>query len=100
MTRSVVFAFWVAACAAVTFPAATAASICLLTSADNAAINASFLSPAICASYSPAFILDLTVSDEIPRVEVTTASSDARFASFIAFAAPLKSVAALAIASA
>ncbi|CAB4862419.1 unannotated protein [freshwater metagenome] len=66
----------------------------------NAAINASFLSPAIVARDSPAFRRVVKVSSEIPRVEVITESKAACFSFITVFAAAAAFSAALVIASA
>ena len=67
-------AFKVVACAAVSFPAVTAASICLVSSATSAAISAFFFEPAIVANDSPASRRDFKVAASIPSVESTIAS--------------------------
>ena len=82
------------------FPAARAASICLLTSTINAVINASFLSPAIVARDSPALRRVVKVSSVIPSVEVITALKAEYFTYITVFAAAAAFSAALVIASA
>jgi hypothetical protein len=77
------FALRVVACAAVNFPAATSALICVVSSPTKAAIKASFFEPAIVPSDSPAARRVLIVALSTPIVEEIRASTAVQLASLV-----------------